>query len=94
MKARLLLPATYAVLFAAALLFLFTQARQSAMAGIFAVLLTLPWSVLGGILVDFISPTLFDSSLVPGALLATVGACINLGLLIVAGARIDAGRHR
>ena len=94
MKARLLLPTTYALVFAAALLWMFTHAKQTALAGIFAMLLTLPWSVLGVILVDLIFPRLFDSSLLPGTLLLTAAACINLSVLIVVGARIDAGHRR
>ena len=91
-RARLLLASTYAVLVGAAVLWMFIHAQESPFAGVLAVLLTLPWSLLALPLAIFL-PNVFDGSLLPGTLLIGAGACVNVRLLLHAGAKRDSSRR-
>ena len=92
-KNRFVLPMVYGVLFVMALLWMFAHARQTAFCGIFVVLLTFPWSLVLTPVIDAISPGVFDSSMLPGTILAVVSALLNAGILFVIGGVAD-GRWR
>jgi hypothetical protein len=94
MKTRVFLPLAYAVLVGAALLWMFVQARETPFAGMFPLLLTLPWSLVAVLLLTAIAPGLFDSSLLPGTLVFLAGACINAVLLYLLVSRIGAQHEK
>lgn len=50
------------------------------MAGVLPIALTLPWSGVGTLLVDSMSPGLFDTPW-PGVVIVVVGGLINAGLI-------------
>lgn len=88
-KTRIVLPVMYGVFFIAALVWMFAHAKQTAFCGIFAVLLTIPWSLLVTPIIERISPGLFDSSMLPGTLVLVFCALLNAGILFLAGAADD-----
>ena len=89
MKTRLLLPTVYAALCGGAWLWMLGHAKETPFAGLFAVLLTLPWSVLAVFVLAWRFPDLFDSSLVPATIVIATAACVNVVLLFAAGAKWD-----
>jgi len=93
MMARVLLPVAYAGFVVAALVWMLLHERETAFAGVFAVLLTLPWSVVAIIAFSLISPGIFDASLIPGTLVVILCACLNAVILRRVGARIDTAGH-
>jgi hypothetical protein len=94
MRTRLVLPTAYVALFILALIYMFANASQTPMCGIFAILLTVPWSVVAFVAVAIASPRTLESSLLPGVVIVTLCALLNGGILVFVGARIDRGRHR
>src|SRR5262249_49596096 len=93
MKKRVLLPAAYAAFVIAALVWMFLHAKQTPLAGVLALILTAPWSVLAVLAITLLSPGIFDSSLIPGTLVVLICACVNGAILFRVGARIDATGH-
>jgi len=72
--------AIYVFLFACSLYFMLEVAEQDAFAGLFAVTLTLPWSLLM-IPIVVVMPSAFES-IIPGIMIVTLGALINTLLLV------------
>src|SRR5262245_22899372 len=94
MKKRIVLPAAYGVLVAVSLLWMWQHASETPFAGIFAVSLTIPWSLVGIFALALISRGTFDSSLVPGAIVVGLGALINSVILFFFGRQLDRNLER
>jgi Na+-transporting NADH:ubiquinone oxidoreductase subunit NqrD len=73
--------AIYVFLFACSLYLVLEVAAQDAFVGIFAVTLTLPWSLVMIPIVAAVMPSAFDS-IIPGTIIVTLGAVINTILLV------------
>ena len=56
-----MLPAIYGVLFFAALIVMFSTADQTALCGIYVVLLTFPWSLLAPLICSVIWPGMLQN---------------------------------
>ena len=86
MKARLVLPVVYGVLFVAALMWMLILAKQTAFCGVPLVLLTIPWSLIA---TSIISPSTFGSSMLPGTLILSLCGLLNGAIAFLIGAGID-----
>lgn len=84
----IILPGFYSLLVLAALVFMFATARQSAFCGVYALLITLPWSMFFVFILNTIAPTVFNS-MIPGTIIICFSAAINIGLLYFIGVSID-----
>lgn len=89
MKARIVLPAIYGVLFFAALIVMFSTADQTALCGIYVALLTIPWSLLAVLIFSIIWPGLFESSTLPTTLIVILCGLLNGGIAFLIGAHMD-----
>jgi hypothetical protein len=89
MKAHLVLPAIYGALFIAALMVMFATAKQTAFCGIYAVLLTIPWSLLAIPICSAAWPGLFDVSMLPSTLILSFCGVLNCGITFLIGTDLD-----
>lgn len=79
-----ILPTIYLLIVAASLVFMAVMARQTAFCGIYAIIVTLPWSVLFTLILTTINPEFFDHSMVPGTAIIIVSAFLNAVLIYFA----------
>lgn len=93
MKTRLILPEIYAALFLVALILMLTHAKQTALCGIFAFALTIPWSFVAVPICNRIVPGFLNSSTLSGALILIVCAVLNGAIMFLIGAGIDSLWH-
>ena len=86
---RAIFPGIYGLIVIASLIVLFENARSDAFCALLAVVVTLPWSLLFILLLNYIaSPQIFDS-MVPGIIIVCVAGTINGYLLYLIGYAID-----
>jgi hypothetical protein len=81
MSPHVLLPVVYELLVVAALGWMFLHATETAFAGLFALVLTLPWSVPTVFIVNVLRPSIFEWSLIPATVLVSGCAGLN-GILL------------
>ena len=76
-----LAPLIYLGLFIIAAVITLVTAKETAIAGIFLWIATLPWNLVLGAILEKIIPGVFDHSIVPGLLIAAVSAIANVANL-------------
>lgn len=81
---KFVLPCIYLVVFAAAMAYLFKTRQENEFCGMFALLVTMPWSMLGLKMIH--GGTLSFSG---GIILVCMAALMNAGCLFLIGAFID-----
>lgn len=85
---RILLPFLYIIIVASSLVFMFKTCHESALCGVYAGVLTIPWSMIFTFTVMLISPDIFNS-MVPGIIIILISAFINIILLFLIGYKLD-----
>jgi hypothetical protein len=77
----LVLTAMYFCVVVASIVFMFVTAQRTAFCGLYAIVVTQPWSILLTGLVDSIAPTAFDS-MIPGVTIIIISGILNCLLIL------------
>jgi len=90
---RILFPFVYIIIVASSLIFMFSTCHDNALCGVYAIVLTIPWSMIFIFTVSLISPDIFNS-MIPGTIIILISAFINIILLLLIGYKLDKKKMR
>ena len=86
MKFRIVLPIAYVVVFVTSLIFMFQHAKETAFCGLFAVLLTVPWSLAAAGVCGLLG---YSPAAVAEVFIMTISALLNGYILYRIGVVMD-----
>ena len=57
-------------------------AQESAFCGLYALVITIPWSLAFGAIIDQVIPKIFDESIIPGVSIILISGFINIAIIL------------
>jgi hypothetical protein len=83
------MPSIYGLVVAATFVAMFAEPQRHGLHGVGVMLVTLPWSVIFSVVVNYFVPPHFFDSVLPGAVIVCLSAAVNMVLLFFIGAALD-----
>lgn len=88
-KFRVLVPSLYILFVVSALIFMIKTYNDNALCGVYAIVITCPWSIILTSIAVIISPDIFNCSMIPGIIIIVLSALINIIFLFFISYKLD-----